>query len=90
MRLDRELGRFFRFLDERIGLSNVGTVLSSGHGVAPLPEIRNAGGFPRAGAPSPSRSASRKAGRLSRRRSDRKTGSSSLSISTTGPSLAAR
>jgi Type I phosphodiesterase / nucleotide pyrophosphatase len=46
MRLDSELGRFFRFLDDRIGLGNVGIALSSDHGVAPLPEIRNARGLP--------------------------------------------
>jgi predicted AlkP superfamily pyrophosphatase or phosphodiesterase len=45
MRLDRELGRFLRFLDEQIGLDNVAFALSADHGVAPLPEIRNARGL---------------------------------------------
>lgn len=40
VRLDRELGRFFDFLDETIGLGNVAIAMSSDHGVAPLPEHR--------------------------------------------------
>jgi predicted AlkP superfamily pyrophosphatase or phosphodiesterase len=38
VRTDRLLQRFFRFLDQRVGLQNVLIVLTSDHGVAPLPE----------------------------------------------------
>lgn len=38
VRLDRTLAAFFRFLDEKIGLQRCTLVLTSDHGVAPLPE----------------------------------------------------
>lgn len=52
LRLDRELGAFFDFLDETVGLSNVGIALTADHGSVPLPELRMARGLPggRAGA----------------------------------------
>jgi arylsulfatase A-like enzyme len=37
------LGEFFQFLDERVGLAHVLIVLTSDHGVAPVPELRAAG-----------------------------------------------
>jgi hypothetical protein len=36
---DLILEKLFRFLDSRIGMSNVTVVLSSDHGVAPIPEV---------------------------------------------------
>lgn len=39
VRTDRLLERFFRFLDQRVGLANVAIVLTADHGVAPLPEL---------------------------------------------------
>lgn len=36
--LDRELGAFFQFLDERVGRDRYVVVLTSDHGVLPLPE----------------------------------------------------
>lgn len=38
LRLDRILADLFRFLDEKVGLKNCTFVLTSDHGVAPLPE----------------------------------------------------
>jgi len=38
LRLDRNLGKFFDFLDQQIGRDNYFIVLSSDHGVLPLPE----------------------------------------------------
>jgi predicted AlkP superfamily pyrophosphatase or phosphodiesterase len=38
IRSDRLLGKFLKFLDARVGLSNVVLVLTADHGVAPLPE----------------------------------------------------
>lgn len=38
VRTDRTLERFFRFLDQRVGLARCLIVLTSDHGVAPLPE----------------------------------------------------
>ncbi len=38
LRLDHYLGDFFTFLDERVGKENYITVLSSDHGVLPMPE----------------------------------------------------
>jgi hypothetical protein len=35
--LDRQLAEFFRYLDQQFGLANLWLVLSSDHGVAPLP-----------------------------------------------------
>lgn len=46
MRLDRELGAFFRVLDNSIGLSRVAVALSADHGVAPLPEYQARHGLP--------------------------------------------
>ena len=45
LRLDRELGEFFRFLDETIGLDRVAVSLSADHGVAPVPEYRASQGL---------------------------------------------
>lgn len=39
IRTDRLLSRFFTFLEQRIGLDRVAIVLTSDHGVAPLPEL---------------------------------------------------
>jgi predicted AlkP superfamily pyrophosphatase or phosphodiesterase len=39
VRLDRTLARLFAFLDRSVGLANVVMVLTSDHGVAPLPEV---------------------------------------------------
>jgi predicted AlkP superfamily pyrophosphatase or phosphodiesterase len=39
VRLDRTLARLFAFLDRTVGLANVIMVLTSDHGVAPLPEV---------------------------------------------------
>ncbi|MBI4456200.1 MAG: alkaline phosphatase family protein [Acidobacteria bacterium] len=38
LRLDQSLGAFFKFIDEHIGLKNTVIVLTSDHGVLPLPE----------------------------------------------------
>jgi hypothetical protein len=46
LRLDRELGAFFRFLDETVGLFRVGFALSADHGVAGLPEYQVRHGLP--------------------------------------------
>lgn len=46
LRLDRELGAFFRFLDRTVGLAGVAVVLSADHGVAPLPEYQARHGLP--------------------------------------------
>jgi hypothetical protein len=46
LRLDRELGAFFRFLDRTIGLGRVAVALSADHGVAPLPEYQARHGLP--------------------------------------------
>ena len=45
LRLDRELGEFFWFLDETIGLDRVAVSLSADHGVAPVPEYRASKGL---------------------------------------------
>jgi predicted AlkP superfamily pyrophosphatase or phosphodiesterase len=39
LKTDKILDKLFRFLDTRIGLSNVTVVLAADHGVAPLPEV---------------------------------------------------
>lgn len=44
LRLDRELEKFFKFLDERIGLEHVMIVFSSDHGIQPFPEYREFSG----------------------------------------------
>jgi arylsulfatase A-like enzyme len=41
IRLDRTLARLFTYLDRTVGLANVVAVLTSDHGVAPLPEVFN-------------------------------------------------
>jgi predicted AlkP superfamily pyrophosphatase or phosphodiesterase len=46
LRLDRQLGEFFRFLDRTIGLDRVAVALSADHGVAPLPEYQARHGLP--------------------------------------------
>jgi predicted AlkP superfamily pyrophosphatase or phosphodiesterase len=38
LRLDRWLGEFFTFLDDRVGVGNYVVALSSDHGVSPVPE----------------------------------------------------
>lgn len=40
VRLDRQLGRFFDWLDETVGLDNVAIALTSDHGAVPIPERR--------------------------------------------------
>ena len=39
IRTDRLLGKFFTFLDQRVGLNNIIFVMTADHGVAPLPEL---------------------------------------------------
>jgi len=46
IRLDQVLGDFFGFLDERVGRGRYTVVLSSDHGVAAIPEYRQAQGQP--------------------------------------------
>jgi len=46
LRLDRELGAFFRFLARTIGLERIAVALSADHGVAPLPEYEARHGRP--------------------------------------------
>jgi predicted AlkP superfamily pyrophosphatase or phosphodiesterase len=46
LRLDRELGVFFEFLDDAVGLDNVAISLSADHGVATVPEHRESQGLP--------------------------------------------
>ncbi|MGH9391457.1 MAG: alkaline phosphatase family protein, partial [Vicinamibacteria bacterium] len=46
LRLDTELGAFFRFLDRTIGLGQVAVALSADHGVAALPEYQARHGLP--------------------------------------------
>ncbi len=46
LRLDRELGELFDFLDETIGLANVAISLSADHGVASLPEYQSSHNLP--------------------------------------------
>ncbi len=46
VRTDQALESFFRFLDKRLGLNNVLIVLTSDHGVAPLPELQAARRMP--------------------------------------------
>jgi predicted AlkP superfamily pyrophosphatase or phosphodiesterase len=46
VRTDQVLGRFFSFLDRRVGMRNVLVVLTADHGVAPLPEIEAARRMP--------------------------------------------
>ena len=43
VRLDRVLERLFAFVDREVGLENVLVVLTSDHGVAPMPEVVTAG-----------------------------------------------
>lgn len=52
VRLDRELGSFFDWLDETVGMDRVAIALSSDHGSVPVPEFRREDGLPgkRAGA----------------------------------------
>jgi predicted AlkP superfamily pyrophosphatase or phosphodiesterase len=38
LRTDRMLGDFFRFLDKQIGMKNILFILTSDHGIAPIPE----------------------------------------------------
>ena len=45
LRLDLELERLFRGLDQRIGLQNVWIVLAADHGVAPTPEFAQENGL---------------------------------------------
>ncbi|MFQ5524872.1 MAG: alkaline phosphatase family protein [Thermoanaerobaculia bacterium] len=46
VRLDRELGSFFDWLDQSIGMDRVAVVLTSDHGSVPIPEKRAEGGLP--------------------------------------------
>jgi predicted AlkP superfamily pyrophosphatase or phosphodiesterase len=39
VRTDRMLGKFFDFIDTKIGLNNVVVVLTADHGVSPMPEV---------------------------------------------------
>jgi hypothetical protein len=39
LRLDRYLGSFFAFLDQQVGLGEYTAILTSDHGVMPLPEV---------------------------------------------------
>jgi predicted AlkP superfamily pyrophosphatase or phosphodiesterase len=43
VRTDRLLSRFFTFLEQQVGLDRVAIVLTSDHGVAPLPELARGG-----------------------------------------------
>lgn len=45
LRLDRTLNEFFNHLDDRIGLDRVQILLTSDHGVAPLPDFAKAQGL---------------------------------------------
>jgi predicted AlkP superfamily pyrophosphatase or phosphodiesterase len=45
LRLDAELGKFFAFLDAKVGLKNCVIALSADHGVLPLPEELRRRGF---------------------------------------------
>jgi predicted AlkP superfamily pyrophosphatase or phosphodiesterase len=45
LRLDRDLEKFFNFLDSKIGLQNVVMVLTADHAVAPTPEFAKAEGL---------------------------------------------
>lgn len=51
VRTDRQLAEFFDFLDERIGLDRTLLVLTSDHGVAPIPEETTRLGIPAARIP---------------------------------------
>jgi len=44
LRTDQVLEKLFRFLDGRIGMSNVLAVFTSDHGVAPIPQMKMPGG----------------------------------------------
>src|SRR5947207_5975525 len=46
VRTDAALGRFFSYLDARIGMRNVLVTLTADHGVAPLPEVEAARRMP--------------------------------------------
>jgi predicted AlkP superfamily pyrophosphatase or phosphodiesterase len=46
LRLDQSLGNFFTFLDHQVGLKNTVIILSSDHGVLPLPEELSKRGTP--------------------------------------------
>ncbi|MCH7667220.1 MAG: alkaline phosphatase family protein [Acidobacteria bacterium] len=46
VRLDRQLGSFFDWLDETVGMDNVAIALTSDHGSVPLPEMRLEQGLP--------------------------------------------
>lgn len=45
LRLDRQLGEFFAYLDGKFGLGNVVVALTADHGVAPTPEFAAAQGL---------------------------------------------
>ncbi len=44
VRLDRQLEKLFAYIDGRIGLQDVAVVLTSDHGVCPLPDLRATSG----------------------------------------------
>ena len=46
VRLDRQLGSFFEWLDATVAMDNVAIVLTSDHGSVPVPEIRIEQGLP--------------------------------------------
>lgn len=46
VRLDRQLGSFFDWLDETVGMDNIAIALTSDHGSVPLPESRIEQGLP--------------------------------------------
>jgi predicted AlkP superfamily pyrophosphatase or phosphodiesterase len=39
IRTDRLIGKLFQFLEAKVGMANVVTILTADHGVAPLPEV---------------------------------------------------
>ena len=45
LRLDRNLGEFFQFIDQRVGLKNTLIALTSDHGALPMPELLAAQGI---------------------------------------------
>ena len=46
VRLDRQLGSFFEWLDATVGMDNVAIALTSDHGSVPVPEMRIEQGLP--------------------------------------------
>ncbi len=46
IRTDRLLGKFFQYIDQRVGLGNTLIVLTADHGVVPVPEVNQARHMP--------------------------------------------